>query len=118
MERCYLSDLGAGGIKVGETVHRKDSLSATSHNVVDNSIITHAGQEMPSGAGILLLHTSDNQITHNDISYLRYSGISVGWTWGYNANAVAPSPAVRNLIEYNQPHRIQSYPSHRVGGIV
>lgn len=106
VERCYLSDLGAGGIKVGETIYRKDSLSATSHNVVDNSIITHAGQEMPSGAGVLLLHTSDNRITHNDISDLRYSGISVGWTWGYNANAVAPSPAVRNLIEYNHIHHI------------
>lgn len=105
VEHCYIADLGAGGIKIGSTNYPADTSLVSRHTVVDNCIITHAGLEMPCGVGIAIFHSSDNIITHNEISDLKYSGISVGWTWGYN-NASRISPAVRNLIAYNHIHHI------------
>lgn len=124
IEHCYLADLGAGGIKIGEPFFRSDGRQVSSGNVVDNCILQHIGSELPCGVGIALFHTSDNRITHNDIADSRYSGISSGWFWGYNQTsdswtsilnernegqyyqAPLTSPTVRNIIEYNHVHYI------------
>lgn len=101
VDHCLLSDLGAGGIKIGETVLREDKLPVTSYNVINNSIITDAGSVFPCGVGVSMFHTAHNRVTHNEISDLRYSGISVGWIWGYSF-----SPSVDNLVAYNHIHHI------------
>lgn len=123
IERCYLADLGAGGVKLGEPYWRPGT-RVSSGNVIHNNIITHAGMELPCGVGVAMFHTSDNEVTHNEISDLRYSGVSIGWVWGYNnspdlwTSAIdglgktdflqtkLVSPAVRNVVEYNHIHHI------------
>lgn len=124
IEHCYIADLGAGGIKIGSPWYTNDSTLISRRNVVNNSIITHAGSELPCGVGVAIFHASDNKVTHNEISDLRYSGVSVGWVWGYNnsyeiwtnvlmkdgtvdfAQVRLVSPAVRNLVAYNHIHHI------------
>lgn len=124
IRHCYIADLGAGGIKIGEPFFRTSTQKITSENVIDNNIITDAGHEQPCGVGIALFHTSDNKVTHNEIFDILYSGISVGWVWGYNKTSmskvpaldekremtstemVLKSPSVRNLIMYNHVHHI------------
>lgn len=124
IDHCYIADLGAGGVKIGEPIYSKDSSIISSHNIVNNSIITQAGKELPCGVGVAIFHSSDNKVTHNEISDLRYSGVSVGWVWGYNnSNNIwtnvlmgdgtvdfiqtkLVSPAVRNLVAYNHIHHI------------
>lgn len=124
IERCYLADLGAGGIKIGEPYFRQNGRTVTSKNVIHNNIITHAGSELPCGVGIAMFHTAYNQITHNEISDLRYSGVSIGWVWGYNHSSQVwtssidekgtmdflqtklVNPAVCNIVEYNHIHHI------------
>ena len=101
IDHCYFGDLGAGAIKMGETILRDESEKVTSGNVVNNSIITDGGHVFPCGVGISLFHAAHNRITHNEISNLRYSGISVGWIWGYTFN-----PSVDNHIAYNHIHHI------------
>ncbi|MCU0456510.1 MAG: right-handed parallel beta-helix repeat-containing protein [Bacteroidales bacterium] len=101
VNKCYLHDLGAGGIKIGETVLRNTLNEITNHITVENNIITDAGHIFPCAVGIIIFHASDNNLTHNDISNLRYSGISVGWIWGY-----AHSPSKRNIISYNHIHHL------------
>jgi hypothetical protein len=101
VSHCYIHDLGAGGVKIGETVLRQEPSDITNNITIDNCIITDAGHVFPCAVGIIIFHASDNKLTHNEISNLRYSGISVGWIWGY-----AHSPSKRNIISFNHIHHL------------
>ncbi|MEO6289929.1 MAG: right-handed parallel beta-helix repeat-containing protein, partial [Ginsengibacter sp.] len=101
LTHCYLHDLGAGGIRIGETIIRDDKAQWTSSNKVENCIIHSGGLNFPSAVGIFIANSGNNMIVHNDVGDFRYTGISVGWVWGY-----AFSPAVNNKIIYNYIHHI------------
>ncbi len=101
--RNRLTDLGGGGVKVGHGSQRT--------MVADNEI-AHGGRLFMSAVGIWVGHSAGNQIVHNLIQDLHYSGISVGWQWNFK-----PSQAVSNIVEYNHIHDLGHGLLSDLGGI-
>lgn len=83
IQDCELTDLGAGGIKIGFWAED----DSTSHNAVRNNLIAHGGRILPAGTGILVGTSHHNVIEHNDIFDLYYIGISLGFNWDYGTTA-------------------------------
>ncbi|MBW4549833.1 MAG: right-handed parallel beta-helix repeat-containing protein [Aphanocapsa sp. GSE-SYN-MK-11-07L] len=92
VDSCLMSDLGAGGIKVNQ------GASATK---ITKCQIKNGGKIFHSAVGILVMNSPNNLISRNNISDFYYTGISVGWTWGYE-----PSPTKNNIVEFNNIHHI------------
>jgi hypothetical protein len=101
LARNHLYDLGAGGVRIGETNMPKDETDEVGRNVVDNNYVHHYGEVYAAGVGVYIAQSSDNQITHNEIHDGYYSGMSIGWNWGSS-----PTRAHRNLIAHNHIHHV------------
>lgn len=109
---CELVDLGGGGVKIGTGGGRQswmvneadpdDPESAALNNTVRESLIAHGGRLHPAAVGVWIGHASHSTIERNDIHGFYYTGVSVGWTWGY----ATPSRAHHNEIAHNRIHTI------------
>ncbi len=78
-----LYDIGAGGIRIHGGELDEAGWRRTGHCSICDNTIEKGGQVFISGTGILLGNTFENIVAHNKIHDFTYSGISVGWCWGY-----------------------------------
>lgn len=99
--RCFIHDIGGGGIKIGDYNLPSGDEGVTGGNLVENCILRHLGLTFPCSGGVIIFHAANNKVLHNEICDLRYTGVSVGWVWGYS-----PSPSHHNEVGFNHIHHI------------
>lgn len=101
IENCTITDMGAGGVKLGEMAGAVDPELLSGWHTVRNCLIAHGGRVHPAGIGVWIGASPHNTVAHNEICDLYYSAVSVGWSWGY-----APTAGHHNTLEYNYAHHI------------
>ena len=96
-----MHDLGAGGIKLGEAVNRADDMDEARDMAVTDNVIHDGGRVFPEGVGIWIGQSSGNRIARNEIRDMHYTGISIGWNWGFTRNRTRD-----NIVEHNHVHHV------------
>ncbi len=110
--QCHMYDLGAGGVRIGETVLPGMHEEQAERNEVSNCFIHDGSRVFHAGMGVLIGCSSYNKVLHNEICDFLNSGISVGWSWAHD-----PTTAHHNAIEYNHVHHLGWGKTSDMGGI-
>ncbi|MBB6406796.1 right-handed parallel beta-helix repeat-containing protein [Arthrobacter sp. AZCC_0090] len=102
-----ITDTSGGGISLGEAddYYQNQTALMTSGNTVSNNTITYVGQDYKDAVGIWVGYTRNVAVSHNDIGFTPYSGISLGWGWGY-ASSYGTTYAGANQIVGNSVHNV------------
>jgi len=100
IEDCRITDCGAGGIKIFGGAYEEDPALVTAHCRIEHCEIAHCGRRYAAGCGILANHTSYLSVIGNHIHHLDYTGISVGWVWGYGNSSTFGCRIEENHIHH------------------
>lgn len=94
---CMFNEIGANAV----FIHGDFVVPATTKDInVTDCHINKYGRIFNNAIGVLLTHAIDCNITNNEIHDGWYTGISVGWNWGYADNPTNNINISNNLI-YN-----------------
>lgn len=112
IDSCHLHRLGGGGVRISQSYPAFNPVCEVKNNTVTNCLIEDGGQRYFAACGVLIMHASYNEISHNTIRDFFYSGISCGWVWGYH-----DSVCHHNRLLYNHIYRIGKGRLSDMGGI-
>ncbi|NUQ96498.1 MAG: hypothetical protein HOY79_08010 [Streptomyces sp.] len=81
----FIHDTSGGGVSVGEVddYYLTDTSRMTTGDTVSQNWISDVGRDYSDAVGIWAGYTRNLTISHNDIGHTPYSGMSLGWGWGY-----------------------------------
>lgn len=107
-----LEHIAAGAFKINGGTEKDHPLERTKNITISDNEILHYGEKYPSSVGILLMNAEGCYIGRNHIFDGWYTGISIGWEWGYQR-----SVSRDNIIEFNHIHQIGQGLLSDMGGI-
>ena len=97
LEGSRLSWLGAGGVRLCGARDEISPFESCRGNRIVGCTIEHYGRRYLSGVGVLVQHASGTFVKGCRIHDGFYTGVSLGWSWGYRH-----SVARDNVIEGNE----------------
>ena len=100
IEKCHFHTLGAGGVLISGGLADYEPHTYARYNRILDCHIENGGLRHLCGCGVAIIHGSHNEVSHCEIHDFFYTGISVGFVWGYVANASHHNRLTRNHI-YN-----------------
>ncbi len=112
ISRCELTNLGAGGVRIGETRPEDVPAAVVSGHEIEGCTIHDYGKTYLGAVGLIVFHASQNRLIRNEVHHGNYTAVSVGWTWGYKE-----SPCHHNLVEENWLHHIGNDLLSDMGGV-
>ncbi|MFB9278785.1 S-layer homology domain-containing protein [Cohnella cellulosilytica] len=100
-------EIAGGGVQIGgfqlEDAHPDDERKIVKNNVVTNNFFNKIGTDFKGSVAIFAGYTEGTTITHNEIYDTSYSGISVGWGWGFFDENGRTDRAADDLPRYDNP---------------
>lgn len=93
-----IRDVGTGGVKIHGGEVDEAPWRRTGQCIVTDNLIERGGRVFPGGIGILLGLAHENVVAHNTIHDFFYTGISLGWSWGYKETASRDNLILNNRI--------------------
>ena len=100
IENCYFENIAATAIFIGGTNCLPEERDYTTNITIRNNEIYKYGRKFHCAIGVHITYCDTAIIQNNEIHDGYYTGISVGWTWGYDYHATRNITINRNLI-YN-----------------
>ncbi|MBC7808615.1 MAG: right-handed parallel beta-helix repeat-containing protein [Akkermansiaceae bacterium] len=99
--RNVMNDLGAGGVLIGPrgTDDKRVEEEISEFNVVSDNHIFDGGHHFPGAVAVWAGRVRETKIVHNHIHDFYYSGVSVGWSWGFG-----DTPSKNNVVAWNHIH--------------
>lgn len=95
IKSCYFHDLNGGGLLIGDR-----QKGTTHHILINDNLIKSYGRVNASCIGIFVTRAYNVTITNNTICDGYYSGISLGWTWGYGKSYCSGNYIANNHIHH------------------
>ncbi|MBQ4337797.1 MAG: right-handed parallel beta-helix repeat-containing protein [Clostridia bacterium] len=100
VENCYFENIAATAVYAGGENCLPEQENYTQNITVKNNEIYKYGRKFFSAIGIHITFCDTAEVVNNEIHDGYYTGISVGWIWGYNYHVTKNINISRNLI-YN-----------------
>lgn len=120
IEGCVFSDIGGNGVQMGsfqegdiEThlpYDPADDRQVCQRELIANNVVTDCANEDWGCVGICVGYAKDVSITHNEVSNHSYTGISLGWGWTRDKNALR-----NNRVTANHVHHVATHMSDTAG---
>ncbi|WP_423146623.1 right-handed parallel beta-helix repeat-containing protein [Rubrolithibacter danxiaensis] len=95
-----LLNIAAGGFRINGGTSTRHPLLQTHHNIISDNEIGPYGLKFPSAVGVLIMHGRNNEVIHNHIHHGFYTGVSVGWEWGYQRSISRDNIVADNYIHH------------------